>query len=140
MSIRDKVGRYIPVVAKRSPLSREQAMEISPVHNPSISWSKVEGGEVLLNIPRRADLMGRVVSRIFRVPATKELILDEVGGSVWELCDGKHDIGYIINETSKRFKLNKREAEVSVTMYIKMLAERRLVGLLQRGGKPRHGR
>ena len=139
MALRDKVARYIPGVANRSPMPREQAMAIIPVHNPSIAWEKVEGGEVVVRIPRRSDRLGRLISKVFKVPDRKEVLLDEVGGSVWELCDGVHDIGYIIAETSKMYKLNRREAEVSVTAYIKTLAERKFIGLLQRGGKPRHG-
>ena len=94
----------------------------------------------MLSIPRRADRLGKLIGVVFRVPDFKDIVLDEVGSSVWELCDGKHDMGGIIAETSKTFKLNRREAEVSVTTYIKMLAERKLVGLVQRGGRSRHGR
>ncbi|MDO8683047.1 MAG: PqqD family protein [Armatimonadota bacterium] len=140
MALRDIVGKYIPVVKRRPSLTKQQAMAISPVHNTSITWTKIDGGEILLKIPKRSDRLGKIIGRIFRIPDYKEILLDEVGAGVWEMCDGKKSIGQIIDETSKMFKLNKRESEVSVTTYIKMLAERRLVGLLQRGGKLRHER
>lgn len=115
-------------------------MAIAPIHNAQITWNRVEGGEISLSIPRRSDRLGRVIGRLFRVPDRKEILLDEVGSTVWEMCDGKHSIANIIAEMSNTYKLNRREAEVSVTTYIKILAERRLVGLVQRGGKSRHGR
>jgi hypothetical protein len=140
MSLRDKVGKYIPAVATRTPLSREDTMAITPVRNPVVEWESTEGGEVVLMIPRRADRLGKLVGRLFRVPDYKEIVLDEVGASVWELCDGKHDMTAVISETSRKYKLNRREAEVSVTTYVRTLAERKLVGLMQRGGRPRNGR
>jgi hypothetical protein len=140
MSLRDKVGRYFPAVATQHPLSREQTLAIAPIRNPYVTWDNVEGGEIVLKIPRRADRLGKLVSRFFRVPDYKEVVLDEVGASVWELCDGKRDMGSVIAETSRRYKLNRREAEVSVTAYIKTLAERKLIGLIQQGGKPRNER
>ena len=140
MSLRDKVGKYVPAVATRSHLSREQMLAIAPIRNPHVTWDSLGGGEIVLKIPRRADRLGKLISRFFKVPDYKEVILDEVGASVWELCDGKQDMGSVIAETSRKYKLNRREAEVSVTTYIKTLAERKLVGLVQRGGRARNGR
>ena len=137
--LRDTIAKYVPVMRRQS-LSRQQALAVTPIRNQRLTWKEVGGGDVLLTIPRRADRLGRAIGFIFKIPNHKELLLDEVGGKVWELCDGKNDIGAIVAETSRRYKLNKREAEVSVTTYIKMLAERRLVGLVQRGGKRRNGR
>ena len=140
MAIKDRVTNYIPGLRARRALTRPQALAVVPVHNSSLSWEKVEGGEIALRVPRRSDGLGRIMARMFRVPEHKEILLDEVGASVWEMCDGRHDIGGIITETSKKYKLNRREAEVSVTTYIKTLAERRLIGLTHRGGRVRHGR
>jgi hypothetical protein len=140
MTLRDRIGIYLPAFALKPALTKQQTMSVSPVHNDLVTWKKLEGGEIMLSIPRRADRLGKIIGVVFRVPDFKEIVLDEVGSSVWELCDGKHDMSGIIAETSRLFKLNRREAEVSVTTYIKMLAERKLVGLVQRGGKSRHGR
>lgn len=140
MSLQDRVGKFIPAVARRDPLTKEQTLAVTPIRNPHVSWESVEGGEILLKIPRRADKLGKLIGKVFRVPDYKEVVLDEVGSSVWELCDGKRDMGSVISETSKKYKLNRREAEVSVTTYIRTLAERKLVGLMQRGGRPSNGR
>ena len=139
MLLRDRVSRYVPAL-RRSTLTKQQALAITPVRNPRLTWKTMEGGEALLSVPRRSDRLGKMIGFLFKIPDHKEILLDEVGGSVWELCDGKNDIGVIVAETSRRYKLNKRQAEVSVTTYVKMLAERKLIGLAQRGGKPRNGR
>jgi hypothetical protein len=137
MSIRDVAGKYIPGLARRSRLSSDQALAILPIHNTTVVWTRTEDGEILLKVPRRSDRIGNALARLFRLPDHKDILLDEVGASVWELCDGQHDIRTIVAEMGAKYKLNRREAEVSVTTYIKTLGERKLIGLLQRGGKPR---
>ena len=55
--------------------------------------------------------------------------MDQIGSEVWELCDGTHSVEGISQAISRSYKLNKRQAETSVTAYLKMLADRRLIGL-----------
>lgn len=69
------------------------------------------------------------MARLFRLPDEKRLQLDRVGSGVWELCDGFHDVQSILDYVQRRHKLTRREAEVSVSTYLKILAERRLIGL-----------
>jgi len=122
------IGRYIPF-KKRPQLTREQAFAVRPMVNPLLTWSRNERDEVVLEIPIRQDRFGRILGRLFSTPKRKQLVLDEVGSTVWALCDGEHDVGFIVGELCRGYKLNQREAETSVTMYLKMLAERNLVGL-----------
>ena len=56
----------------------------------------------------------------------------EVGGFVWELCDGNNTVETIVSRTGKQFKMNRREAEVSVTMFLQMLHERNFVGFYKK--------
>ncbi len=130
-TIGQRILRRVPFVRKKQPqLTKEQAMAVKPVINPVLTWNVNENGEVSITIPVRNDRTGRILGRLFGTPKSKQLVLDEVGSSVWQMCDGQHGVGLIISELCKKYKLNKREAEASVTMYLKMLAERNLVGLL----------
>ena len=130
------LSRYIPH-KKRPQLTREQALAVRPLVNPLLTWARNEKDEVVLDIPIRQDRYGKILGRLFGTPKRKELVLDEVGSTVWGLCDGEHNVGFIVGEMCRRYKLNRREAETSVTMYLKMLAERNLVGLKVGGGQAR---
>ena len=55
--------------------------------------------------------------------------LDEMGSMVWGLIDGDRTVHDIIREFSEHYQLHPKEAEVSVTQFIRMLGNRGLVGL-----------
>ena len=60
---------------------------------------------------------------------TKKLQLDVMGTSVWDLVDGKRSVRMIIQIFAKAHRLENREAEVSVTSFIRQLGQRGLLGL-----------
>lgn len=128
------VTQYLPFLRKKPSLTRDQALRARPVRNPLLEWERVDSGEVSLRIPRRKDLVARALSRVFRAPGHKEILLDEVGSDVWELCDGGHSVEAIVSAMCRKYKLTRRECETSVAAYLKMLGERKLVGF-QVGGR-----
>ncbi len=67
---------------------------------------------------------------------TKKLQLDELGVHVWSLMDGTRNVDTIIDEFARAHCLNRREAQVSVTLFLKSLGERGLIGM----GEPGHHR
>lgn len=133
--ISNTIGRYIPVLRRKPRIDRKEALAIVPVRHPRIEWERREK-EVVLTIPTRNDTVARVVKRLVRnLPDTRQIALDEVGSSVWELCDGESSITAIVESVSRRYKLTRREAEASVTMFLQTLAKRNLIGLMSAGGK-----
>ncbi|MFQ6130972.1 MAG: PqqD family protein [Armatimonadota bacterium] len=115
---------------RKSPpqLTRRQSLEALPLRNPSLDWRDNDSGEVVVTLPRRTDLRGRVVSLLFYVPKQRDITLDEVGSRVWHLCDGEHSVEDIVSELAGRYKLSQREAEVGVTEYLRLLGKRGMVG------------
>ena len=128
------VSQYLPFLRKKPKLSRDQALSARPVRNPVLKWERNENGEIRLLVPLRKDRVTRVLRKLLRAPEYKEILLDEVGSDIWELCDGKHTVQSIIAATCKKYKLTRRECEASVGTYLKMLSERNLVGF-QLGGR-----
>jgi hypothetical protein len=128
------VSQYLPFLRKKPKLSRDQALSARPVRNPVLKWERNENGEIRLLVPLRKDRVTRVLRKLLRAPEYKEILLDEVGSDIWELCDGKHTVQSIIVATCKKYKLTRRECEASVGTYLKMLSERNLVGF-QLGGR-----
>jgi hypothetical protein len=134
-AISDVVGKYIPIARKKPKINRDEALSVVPLRNPLVDWEK-KGAEVVLRIPVRDDKIARVIKRVMKnLPDHRKIGLDEVGSSVWELCDGTHDVNAIIGGISKDYKLTRREAEASVTMFLQTLAKRHLIGLMSAGGK-----
>ncbi len=118
---------------------RAQIMGARPVRNPLVNWERYlpphadEGSMppevVLLQVPRRADKWGNLVARFFKLPTHRKIELDEMGSDVWEMCDGAATVEALTRAVCAKYHLNRRQGETSVTAYLRMLAERRLVAL-----------
>lgn len=131
----DTIIRYIPLVKNKPKIEKKQALAIVPVRHPLVEWTH-SGDEVVLTIPTRKDRLARFIKKVIRdLPETRQITLDEVGSCVWELCDGNRSIDSVVAAVVKSQQLTRREAEVSVTTFLQMLAKRNLVGLMSPGGK-----
>lgn len=114
---------------KEPKLTREQVMRSRPLRNALLQWETNDEGKVVITIPRRKDWLARIATIFFAVPSTRQLVLDdEVGSSVWQACDGEQTIDGIVKLLCQRYKLTRKEAEVSVTEFLRQLGRRRLVG------------
>lgn len=126
----------IPFLAQeKGSLPRGEMLALRPQRNREIIWEMKAEDETpgaKLTVPRRDDRMGQILSRVFHVPATKTIELDEFGAQVWSRCDGAHSVEHLITFTCDAYKLNRRQAEVSVITFMRMLAQRRLIGLQTR--------
>ena len=104
-------------------------LALGPLRSREIAWEmkpKDEAPGAKLTVPRRDDRVGQILSRVFRIPATKTIELDEFGAQVWARCDGQHSVEQLIRFTCDTYKLNRRQAEVSVITFMRMLAQRAL--------------
>lgn len=130
--------RYVE--GKKPKVSRAEVLGARPIRNPAVEWERgvwheAQPAVVLLRIPRRADRWGNFVARVFKLPAFRRIELDEMGSDVWELCDGGMTVDALTRTICSRYRLNRRQAEASVTAYMRMLAERRLLALRTRPKK-----
>lgn len=117
---------------KGNPLSRHEALEHTPVRSRQISEIRLESGEVVIEYPLivrpwMAALAGRLGSG--QAKQTKKLQLDALGTSVWDLVDGKRSVRTIVQIFAKAHCLGNREAEISVTTFLRQLGQRGLLGL-----------
>jgi len=115
--------------SKKQKLSREQSFSAYPVINQLIKYETNDAGELVLQIPRRDTGMAKLMARTFKLPAHRSIVLDELGTFVLNHCDGEHTVKDIIAAFSKKYRLNRREAEVSMIQYFKMLTKRRIIAL-----------
>ena len=125
--------QYFPFLNRtKGSLPRGEMLALRPVRTASVAWepkADPDAPGVQITVPRREDKMGQMISRLFQIPATKTIELDEFGAAVWEKCDGRHSVEQLVTFTATAYKLNRRQAEVSVVSFMRMLAQRRLIGL-----------
>ena len=115
-------------------ITREQMLAARPIRHPKIEWAREERRTdnvpvALLRIPRLHNRWADLIAKWLQVPDFKRIELDEIGSDVWEMCDGGHSVDAISKAIGTSYRLNRRQAEVSVAAYLKMLAERRLLAL-----------
>ncbi|MGQ9729887.1 MAG: PqqD family protein [Candidatus Zipacnadales bacterium] len=123
---------YEKIIGKfRKPrLSREHALEARPIRNPALKWEKLDNGEVQIILPRRKDAVGKLLSTLFYIPETRPVNLDIVGAKIWQLADGEHTVADMVEALIEEHKLHRREAEVSLTEFLKMLGKRNMVAFI----------
>lgn len=115
-------------------LNRTQALACIPVKGGYVQESRLESGEILLAYPdnkqpwftRFFRQMGRPDKDTVRI---KKLQLDALGTSVWGLLDGRRSVQQIIELFADKYSLHPKEAEVSVSQFLRELGRRELIGL-----------
>jgi hypothetical protein len=115
------------------PSTRSEAFAYCPVKNREVLEERLEGGVMVLTYPLviRPWLAG-VAQRLglqSREPLTRRLQLDEMGSLTWSLLDGKRTVQDVVDSLCRRYKLNRREAEVATTEFLRELGRRGLIGL-----------
>lgn len=127
---------------KKPNVSRADVLQSRPIRNPAIQWAREpratgQTSVMVLRIPRRSDRLGNIVAKVMKLPDDRGLELDEIGSDVWEMCDGSTNVEAISRAISIQYRLNRRQAETSVTAYLKQLAERRLIAVRTGANAPR---
>ena len=140
LNLLETLRQSIPFLAReKGSLPRGEMLTLKPTRLREVAWEMKDDENspgAKLTVPRRDDRMGQLLSRVFQVPATKTIELDEFGAQVWSRCDGAHSVEQLIHFTCDTYKLNRRQAEVSVITFMRMLAQRRLIGLRTAGPAP----
>jgi hypothetical protein len=122
---------------KKPRLTREAMMDSRPARNDLLEWEKTETGEAQIKVVRQETWKTRLLSKVFYIPETRTITLDEVGTEVWQMCDGHTSVATMIDCLRDRYKLDRKEAEVSLLSYLKTLGQKRFVGFLVDGEKSR---
>jgi hypothetical protein len=122
------IGSRINMKKRRVPrLTHEQSLGALPVRNTLVEYRRTEEGEIEISIPRREDLIGKLMALAFFVPKKRKVVLEAIGSAVWEMCDGEHTVSQMIDALVKQHKLTRREVEASLTEYLRKLGKRRLI-------------
>ena len=115
---------------KEPALSRRESLDAVIEVNQTIAVTREEGGCVTLHIPFEPPPAIKKIAAFLgakETPRTTPIELDEIGTFCWDLFDGTHPVREIIGRLAERYKLNRKEAEVALTSFIRTLAGKGLV-------------
>ena len=111
---------------KPAPPQRDSILAAIPVRNPVVRQTTSAPGKTMLTAPIEATR----IKRIFGTRAQqKSFELDALGLDVWNACDGQRTVEQIITRFAREHRINLREAEVSVSTFLRTLIARNLLAL-----------
>lgn len=115
------------------PATRSAALAYRPVKNVAVEVQQMESGDLILSYPVVVrPWLDRLLGRLGRKPSEplrRKVQLDALGTQVWGWIDGARTVGEIVAAFGEAQKLPRREAELSVTAFVRMLGKRGLIGL-----------
>ncbi|MBI9077603.1 MAG: PqqD family protein [Desulfatibacillum sp.] len=113
--------------------SREDAFAYVPVKNRDVVETRLESGDLILEYPATVrPFVAKIMKGIGRKAPpvyTKRLQLDTLGTATWDMIDGKRTVGRLVKIFAEQYRLHPKEAETSVTQFIRELGRRGLIGL-----------
>ena len=114
-------------------MSRAEALNYRPVKHPLVTDARLESGEVVISYPVAVRPWAEKVIKKFggleKRPAMRKLQLDELGTEVWNLFDGNRSVNEVVRLFADSHRLHPKEAEVSVSQFIRQLGKRGIIGL-----------
>ena len=120
-------------VNKQPGITRSEALNVTPVKSVEIEEIHLDTGEVLLRYPVTARSWAATLIRWFGGGSDsvqmKKLQLDVLGTAVWKLLNGDRSVRQVIQLFSHQHQLHLKEAEVSVTQFLRELGKRGIIGL-----------
>jgi hypothetical protein len=114
-------------------ITHSEAMRCIPVKNSLARETRLEGGLIQLDYP--AVIRPWIAGVIRRFGGDSEnvqmrkLQLDELGTAVWNMLDGQKTVSQVIDQFSGLQRLHRKEATVSVTLFLRELGKRGLIAM-----------
>ena len=111
-----------------SKFTREQSMESRPIATEILERKPLENGGQRISVEVATSPWRQ---RLLRMPAKlkRQFELDAFGVQVLEMCDGQKPVKHIIDRLVREHKLDPRETERAVTMFLRMLMRKGIVTL-----------
>jgi hypothetical protein len=99
----------------------EDFMKLIPVRNPIVEWGEYADGGVYIILRKGGG-----------VKKEKRLNLDDIGSFTWMNIDGKNSVEDLLSKICSKYKITRMEAETPLLIFLRKLAERRLIAFLPR--------
>ena len=120
------MGRIMKLARQNPVQAREVHLAQKPMRAKDATIERKSHGGAKITVPVRG-------SWPFRPPAGSMRVfeLDEMGLLVWDACDGSNTLLELIRKISEHYSLNLREAEVATLTFLKTLARKQLIGMVE---------
>jgi len=112
---------------ERSSIDRRRSLSGIPVLNSHVSVEPGDNGGLFLR--RQVSRSGTFLDRFRPAVQEKRYELDRFGAFVVQQIDHDRTVLDIVNAFERRFGLSRREAELGVVAFIKILMKRELVAV-----------
>ena len=106
---------------------KERLLMSRPIRNEAVGIKKIDNDELEITMYREKTKLVILLSKLFKLPETRKVILDKIGACVWTLCDGNKTVNDIIKVFSKKYSLGREKAERSLLVYLEQLVRRGLI-------------
>lgn len=108
-------------------IDRRQSLDGIPVLNEHVSCENDQTGRLVINIKLKR---GNGFLARFQPPVLERNVkLDEIGGFVFKLIDNQRSTLEIIELFLEKYRVNRREATLSVVDFLKSLVKRGAVSI-----------
>ncbi len=120
------------MIAKKKP-AKADALLCIPEKNSFVEEVFLDSGDLILSYPSRYKPFFVKIQRMMQQNPEKvfhrKIQLDCLGRDVWSMLDGKKNVKEIIKKFAALHTLNYRESEISVTLFLRSLGEKGLIGI-----------
>ena len=113
-------------------LDRRTSLQGVPVRHETITVDPTAGGTNGIVLINRFERGKGFLSRFAPPVIEQRLELDELGAFVFQLIDGERTVAQIIEEFVRRYRVNRREAELCTVAFLRRLTQKRLVSIVIR--------
>ena len=111
--------------------SADLVLRYRPATNRVVTTHLQEDGTMIAEVPlRRPAWLVPPISWLIPFSRCRRVELDALGGSVLSMCDGRTSVETIIESFATRHKLSFREAQLPVMDFLRQMAQRGLIGLM----------
>ena len=121
------------IFKKKISNSKHDALLCIPEKNSIVKEKMLDSGDLVLFCQAvYTPFFQKIQNMIHKNPNktfTRKIQLDHLGVDVWTLIDGKRDTKTIITNFSKLHSLNYKESEISVTLFLRSLGKKGLIGI-----------
>lgn len=119
------------IFTKRKPkeVNRRESLAGIPIRSESLTVLEKDDGSgsvVKIRVPRSAHFLDRFRPAVME----KRFELDELGTYVLGLIDGKKSSRELVDAFASDYGVNRREAELSVVSFLKMLMQRQVISIV----------
>lgn len=120
------------VKAKPPVINREQSLTGVPMVNEGVHAQPRDDDVQRLELVIRLRRDGGFLSRFMPPTLERKVKLDDLGTFVFGLIDGRRTVREIVEAFLARYRVNRREAELSTVEFIRSLAQRQAISIVIR--------